>query len=150
MTDSDTIFFELRGDGDFIRIELTGLTYPKAELDWDRNWIRSKVAVEAGGFSGKFECYLMTTDFERFKQELSRIYNTLDGTALFNTLEGQVKIEIRGDGIGHFEANCSVMDFAGTGNKLVFDINFDQTVIPGMVRQLDNIIRIYPISGNLT
>ncbi len=149
MTDNDTIYFEIKDSGDFIRIELTDLSHPNAELDWDKNWIKSKVMIKAGGFSGQFKCDLMTTDFERFKQDLSILYNKLEGTALFDTLEGQLKIIIKGDGIGHFEADCSAMDFAGTGNRLDFEINFDQAIIPEMVRQLENITRTFPVSGNL-
>jgi hypothetical protein len=149
MTDSDTKYFELKDSGDFIRIDLLKLTYPDAKLDWDNNWIKSNVRVKAGAFTGQFDIELMTTDFEKFKQELSRLYDKLDGTALFDTLEGQVVIKIKGDGIGHFEADCSVMDYAGTGNKLEFELNFDQTIIPELVRQLDTICKHYPISGDL-
>jgi hypothetical protein len=88
MTDSDTKYFELKDSGDFIRIDLLKLTYPDAKLDWDNNWIKSNVRVKAGAFTGQFDIELMTTDFEKFKQELSRLYDKLDGTALFDTLEG--------------------------------------------------------------
>lgn len=149
MTDNETTYFELKDSGDFIRIDLQNLNYPTAELDWDRNWIKSKVTVKAGGFSGRFSCDLMTTDFERFKRGLTLLYDKLDGTASFDTIEGQVEIKIKGDGIGHFEANCFVMDQAGIGNKLDFEINFDQTIIPEMIRQLNDITTTYPISGDL-
>ncbi|MBO6793049.1 MAG: hypothetical protein JJ895_04005 [Balneolaceae bacterium] len=149
MTNSDTKYFELKDSGDFIRIDLLKLSHPDAELDWDNNWIKSNVTVKAGAFTGQFDAELMTTDFEKFKQELSRLYDKLDGTALFDTLEGQVVIKIKGDGIGHFEADCSVMDFAGTGNKLEFEINFDQTIITKMVNQLEGITNAFPISGDL-
>ena len=149
MNQNETKYFELKDSGDFIRIGLINLTHPNAENDWDRNWIRSKVTVKAGGFSGQFECNLMTTDFERFKRGLSILYDKLDGTASFDTIEGQVTIKIMGDGIGHLVADCSVMDDAGLGNKLEFEINFDQTVIPDLVRQLDEITWAFPISGDL-
>mgnify|MGYP003110328123 CR=1 FL=1 len=149
MTSNENIYFELKDSGDFIRIELMNLNYPNAELDWDKNWIASKVIVNAGGFSGQFECDLMTTDFEKFKQSLSLLYNKLDGLSSFDTMEGQVEIKIKGDGIGHFEADCSVMDDAGMGNKLDFKISFDQTIIPELVNQLNDITKAYPISGDL-
>ena len=149
MTDNETTYFELKDSGDFIRIDLLNLTYPDAELDWDRNWIKSKVTVKGGVFSGQFETELMTTDFDRFKQQFSQLYDNLDGVAIFDTIEGQVNIKIKGDGIGHFEASCMVMDYAGTGNKLDFEINFDQTLIPNIVGQLNNITKTYPIWGDL-
>lgn len=149
MTEPATIYFELKGSGDFIRIYLCGLSHPDTELDWDKNWISAKVILKAGGFSGEFCCDLMTTDFIRFRQELSALYNKLDGTAIFNTLEGQLTINIQGDGVGHFDASCAAMDFVGTGNSLDFELKFDQTLIPELVRQLDDIIKTYPASNNL-
>ena len=149
MTDNETTYFELKDSGDFIRLELNHLNYPNAELDWDRNWIKSKVIVKAGGFSGQFNCDLKTTDFERFKRSLSKLYDQLKGTASFETIEGQIKIRIKGDGLGHFEADCSVMDDAGIGNKLDFEINFDQTIIPEMVRQLEIVAETFPVTGDL-
>ena len=147
MTDNNTIYFEIKDSGDFIRIDLLNLTYPNAEDDWDRNWIKSKIKVKAGAFTGVFQAELMTTDFEKFKQEISKLYEKLDGRANFDTLEGQISIKIKGDGIGHFEADCFVMDFAGTGNKLDFEINFDQTMITDIVSQLDNITKVFPVQG---
>jgi hypothetical protein len=149
MAENEMIYFELKDSGDFIRIGLLKLNYPNAELDFDRNWIKSYVEVKAGGFSGQFECDLMTTDFERFKQSLSKLYNNLDGTASFTSYEGQVEIKIEGDGIGHFVADCSVMDNVGIGNQLDFEINFDQTIIPEMVRQLDCITKKFPVLGDI-
>ena len=149
MTDDDTTCFELKDRGDFVRVELIAWSYPGAEFSWDRNWIRSKVAIKAGGFSGQFDCELAATDFDGFKKELSVLYNKLDGTASFNTLEGQLEIKIKGDGNGHLKAECSAMDLAGMGNELMFTIDFDQTAIPRMIKQLEKIMETFPVPGDL-
>ncbi len=149
MIENDIPYFEIKGSGDFIRVELVHLAHPNAEDDWDRNWVKSNVTLKAGGFSGKFTCDLMTTDFARFQEQFSKLYNKLDGTAIFDTIEEQINIKIEGDGFGHFDANCVVMDFAGTGNTLEFLINFDQTTIPQVVRQLTSITKHFPITGSL-
>ena len=73
----------------------------------------------------------------------------LNGIATFHTLESQVEIKIVGDGIGHLKAECEVMDYAGTGNKLVFEINFDQTHIPKILNQLEKITKKFPKIGEL-
>ena len=148
MIHEETIFFELKEREDFLQIELIGFAHPEAELDWDRNWIKSKLTLKAGGFSGQFDCDLMTTDFVRFKEQLSRLYEKMDGIAIFETREEQVAIRIEGDGIGHFQADCIAMDFPGTGNKLEFGLNFDQTFIPDLVRQLKAITQIFPKQGS--
>ncbi len=145
MVNSKPAYFELRDDESFIRIKLIKVIYPNAIQEWDRSWIKAKVSVKAGSFSGQFDTQFMTTDFKRFKQDLTFLYDKLEGTMAFDTLEGQVKIKIKGDGIGHFEACCSVRDNVGTGNKLEFELNFDQTAIPDLLRQLKTIIDTYPV-----
>jgi hypothetical protein len=142
-------YFEISESGNLIRIELIGLNYPTAELDWDRNWIRGFVKVKAGAFSGEFKADFMTVDFVDFKNELIKLYDKLSGIVIFKTLESQVEIKIVGDGIGHLKAECEVMDYAGTGNKLEFEINFDQTHIPKILNQLEKITNKFPKFGEL-
>lgn len=143
MTNNDGLYFELKSNGDFLRVDLIGLSHPNAQLEFDRRWIKSLVTLKAGGFSGEFKCELRIDDFKNFKGELLVLYDELDGTALFETLEGQLTINIKGDGNGHLEANCSAMDFVGTGNKLDFEISFDQTIILRMVQQLETIANTF-------
>lgn len=143
VTNNDGLYFELKSNGDVLRIDLLKFSHPNAELDWDRRWINSLVTLKAGGFSGEFKCDLRIDDFNSFKDELLVLYDKLDSTALFETLEGQLTINMKGDGIGHLEANCSAMDVAGIGNKLDFELSFDQTMIPHMIRQLENIANTF-------
>jgi hypothetical protein len=142
-------FFEIAESGNLIRIDLIGYNHPNAELDWDKNWVRGIVKVKAGGFSGEFKADFITVDFASFKNDLAKLYDKLNGTATFHTLESQVEIKITGDGIGHLKAECEVMDYAGTGNKLEFEINFDQTHIPKILNQLEKITNRFPKIGEL-
>lgn len=145
----ETTYFEITESGNLIRIDLIGLNYPNAELDWDRNWIRGIVKVKAGAFSGEFKADFMTVDFMSFKNELAKLYDKLNGIATFHTLESQVEIKIVGDGIGHLNAECVVMDNAGNGNKLEFEVSFDQTHIPKILNQLEKIVTKFPKTGEL-
>lgn len=147
--DEETVFFEISGNGNFVKINLLGLSHPNAELDWDKNWVKGFVEVKAGAFSGGFDADFMTTDFANFRSELEELYNKLTGTATFSTLEDQVNIKIVGDGIGHLIAECYVMDIAGLGSKLQFEVDFDQTYIPNVIRELEKIISRFPKTGQL-
>ena len=71
----------------------------------------------------------------------------MKGQAEFKALEGQIHIKIEGDGFGHFTVDCYAMDQPGVGNKLSVEMAFDQTQIPGFVRQLDKIVKEFPIQG---
>jgi hypothetical protein len=145
----ETNFFEISENGSFIRIDLIDYNYPYADLDWDKNWISGIVKVKAGAFSGEFKTDFMTVDFVSFKNEMEKLYDKLNGIATFYNLENQVEIKIIGDGIGHLKAECEVMDYAGIGNKLKFEIDFDQTYIPKLLNQLEKITRRFPKIGEL-
>ena len=142
-------FFEISESGNFIRIDLIDFNFPYAELDWDKNWISGFVKVKAGAFSGEFKTDFMTVDFVSFKNEMEKLYDKLNGIATFYTLENQVEIKIIGDGIGHLKAECEVMDCASFGNKLKFEIDFDQTHIPKILNQLEKINKRFPKIGAL-
>lgn len=141
------IYFDITDGPDTIKVEPLNWTHTDAELDWDKNWIHSRITIKAGAFRGQFFCDLMTIDFELFKRELKKIYDSLKGCAEFKTPEAQIYIQIKGDGLGHFTVDCDVIDQVGVGNSLSLEMALDQTQIPAFVRQLDNIVKRFPIQG---
>ena len=139
MINNDSTYFEISGNGNFIRIELSNFNDLSTELGWSENWIKVIVHVKAGGFSGNFRADLTTWEFLTFKKELIILYQKLTGSATFDTLEKQVVIKVSGDGIGHLKAECILEDQAGFGNRLNLEIDFDQTFLPELIRQLEKI-----------
>jgi hypothetical protein len=143
----DEIYFEITDGSNVIKIEPLLWTYPDSDNDWDRNWISSRITIKGGTFEGKFSCDLLSSDFELFKRDLNKVYDNLNEIATFKTIEGQIEIKCIGDGLGHFAVKCKAMDEPGTGNELNISISFDQTFIPELVRQLNKIIKAFPIQG---
>ena len=62
-------------------------------------------------------------------------------------MEEWLSIDIAGDGKGHFRADCVAVDMPGTGNRLTFEIEFDQTDLPEIHGGLDAISRAFPVVG---
>jgi hypothetical protein len=60
---------------------------------------------------------------------------------------GQLAIEIKGDGKGHFHAACVAVDQAGIGNRLTFGLDFDQTELPEILGGVDAICAAFPVVG---
>ena len=145
MTD---IYFEIFDAGDIIRLEPIQVYDDASQLDWDRNWVKTKVIVKGGAFSGQFTADLMTTDFELFKRDLKNLDKDFKGTAKLSPLEGQLIININGDGLGHFETKCNVTDQPGYGGTLSFSLSFDQTELPRLINELDKITKAFPIKGD--
>jgi len=146
---TDDIYFELSDAGNIVRLDPIKLVYENSTLDWDRNYIQTKITVKGGAFSGQYQAEIMTVDFEKFKQELRKLYDNLKGGAIFEDLEHALQLEIHGDGIGHFEVEVTANDKPGIdSSKLNFTMAFDQTEIERLVNQLDNITKAFPITGN--
>jgi hypothetical protein len=146
----EELCFEIFDNGNFIRLTPVKISYPDATTDWDKNWIDAKIEVKAGPFTGAYSAQFRTTDLQYFRKGLAIIYDDLNGCAIFEELEGYLKINIKGDGIGHFEADCIACNNPGYGViTLNFELHFDQTQIMPMIRQLDVIMASFPMVGNI-
>lgn len=149
MDEKQEIYFEIFDAGDLVRLEPIELIKYNSDVDWDKNWIKTQVTIKGGKFSGQYSGDFMTVDFEKFKQELSILYDNLQGTANFNDLEGYLELKIIGDGIGHFEVDVKACDQPGVNaSELTFTMGFDQTEIKDLVNQLDRITKQFPIIGD--
>jgi len=126
----EEIYFEMLEAENFVRLEPIELIQYDSVLDWDRSWISTTVKINGGKFSGRYVAEFMTVDFEKFKQEVSKLYDNLAGTAYFTDLEGYLELKVLGDGIGHFTVAVSACDRPGAdGSELTFSFGFDQTQI---------------------
>lgn len=121
--------------------------YDQCQDYWDGNWVKSQIIIRVGGFHANITASLRTDEFFRFKEELSRLYSTLKGQASFSSMEEWLTIHVEGDGLGHFEAECVTMDEVGTGNRLQFRLDFNQTELPGIVKGLEGILQAFPVRG---
>ena len=148
---------EAAEDRPYLRIGSTEVSYlkvtPKQRLYderedfWDGNWVESAIELRAGGFQGRFSASLRAEDFTELRRQLAELHTHLEGEAKFSSMEGWLTIILRGDGLGHFEALCEAIDEPGVGNRLHFRLEFDQTEIPRMLKELEDIGRAFPVRG---
>jgi hypothetical protein len=150
MTHSSDIYFEIFDGGDLIRLEPIQAYDDTSQLDWDRNWIRTKVTVKGGVFSGQFTADFMTTDFELLKRDFKKLDQDFKGTAKLEPLERQLTLSIAGDGLGHFEVKCTANDQPNYGGTLSFSLSFDQTELARLINELDKITKAFPIRGDFS
>jgi hypothetical protein len=145
--DTET-YLEFTDTGDLVRLEPIELSFPDADLDWDRSWVKTKVTVKAGIFSGQFEAEFQLTDFERLKQQLKELDNDFKANAIFDSLEQQLVLKIKGDGLGHFELYCKATPDPSVRQILTFSLSFDQTYLKEYIRQLEEIAKAFPFSSD--
>jgi hypothetical protein len=131
---------------EYLQITVRGFAYPDAADFAEGNWLDTRIKIKVGGFMGDYEAQLQNVDFLHFRTGLARVYDNLDGYANFNCPEDHLEIIVKGDGIGHFTADCIAKDGPGIyRNELRFNIEFDQTEIPRLIRTIDDLLTEFPI-----
>ena len=135
---------------DFLRVRALKRAHPTCNDYWDGNWIRCNVEVIVGGFRGTVNEDLRSEEFAQFHDQLRILYERLTGKAAFGALEGWLEIDVAGDGYGHLTAKCELVDQPGTGNRLTFEIGFDQTYLPSVIAGLEKILAAFPVMGHRT
>lgn len=137
-----------RSNREHVTVTPSRREFPDVADYWDGNWVYARIVVAAGGFRGEFEAQLRTEEFVSFRDELRPLHEKLVGRAKFETTEGWLSIDIEGDGKGHFHADCVAVDLPGTGNRLTFVVDFDQTDLPEILQGLDAVTRAFPVVGS--
>ena len=97
------------------------------------------ININAGAFNGSYSCYFLTSDFVNLLEEIAKIYQDISYEFTFSTIEDQLKIHFKGDGIGHITLDCRAIDQAGVGNTLDFEITIDQSYLSGILTDLKGI-----------
>jgi hypothetical protein len=112
---------------------------------YDDNWVNVKVSIAAGAFTGTFDAAFLTHDFVRFRAELQSLHEKLKGEAIFSTLEEQLFIKLTVDEVGRIAVEGMAMDHPGVELKFVFDL--DQSYLPKIISDLDEIVTEFPVRG---
>lgn len=132
---------------EFILIDVTSRSHPYVDDFYDGNWLNTKVLVKAGSFSGAINGRVRANELVFFRDELTKLYKSLSGSAKFSTMEEWLALEIFGDGKGHFALTGEVKDEAGLGNILKFKFDFDQSFMPRVLSDLEKVINVFPVLG---
>lgn len=129
------------------RLEITVFNYERTVSgDYhDDNWLSVEVAIRCGAFQGQFPASFLTNELGAFYEQLAALQRTLRGKAEFTTLEEQLELAVTGDGLGYIKISGKARDVAGTGNKLSFQIDVDQTQLQASVQSLAAVLAAYPV-----
>jgi hypothetical protein len=128
-----------------IEVEVIGYERSPVGEYYDDNWLRVRVSVVAGAFSGKYDAAFLTGELESFRKELDELYRTLKGTAKFSTMEDQLSLLFCGNGLGGILLKGAATDIAGIGNSLVFEIILDQTHLHNTLTELNLVTERFPV-----
>ena len=133
--------------GEFLKLSIAGRSQPDCDDYWDGNWLRAAVDIRAGGFRGSVDGDIRAEELVAFCGQLAQLQQSLEGVAEYDTLEGWLSIRATGDGQGHIEIRCMVLDQPGIGNRLEFTLASDQTFIKQTINQLTEVTKAFPVIG---
>jgi hypothetical protein len=113
------------------------LLSPELPVESGYEWLSARVKIDVGAFVGEVSMSLLSSELQRFKEELETVYHKLRGKAELMTIERQLHLLVSVDKTGHVTVEGELMDGAGIGNQLRFSIHFDQTFLWRTLSELD-------------
>jgi hypothetical protein len=111
----------------------------------DDNWLAVRVRVCAGGFRASVGAAIQTAELPAFLSQLRPLCESLDGTAVFTSLEEQLWFRLVGDGKGTFEFDGEIADKPGPGNRLHVTLRLDRSQLQASIRELEGVVSEFPI-----
>jgi len=113
----------------------------------DGNWIDCELQIAAGGFRGGFCANLRSEEFQSFSEEVEDLSRTLEGTATFSSMDGQIAFSLIGDGKGGVRVTGEAIDTTGNGNRLQFAFGIDQSHVAPIGQSLHDLLVAFPVTG---
>ncbi|GGR46127.1 hypothetical protein GCM10008959_03910 [Deinococcus seoulensis] len=115
---------------------------------WDANWLDVAAEIDLPGqawvrAAGPF---LMTSDLAAFLTELRRMNETLTGTAKLQPLEPNLRVHLDCGPTGQVRTQIELTP-DHINQMHTFQLELDQTYLPGIIRQLDTILERFPVRG---
>ena len=136
-TESTVLAFHIGGEeAEYVRVE---------DLrDNGDGWFSANVEVVVGGFRGGFSADFNSWAFSDFQKQLETLYQTVSGSAVFTSYEAQLELVLACDARGRIQLRGEAMDQAGTGSKLIFELEIDQTYVPAIISSLQLALERHP------
>jgi hypothetical protein len=139
----------IAGESCALVLRISGYERPQLESGADANWLRAEVELTAST-SGRYSCReavsLRSEELARFRDQLARVVETLDGEAVLGHMEAQVGCTVRlAKGVGELEA--FVREQVGAELR-VTGIRTDQSYLQQTLRELTAIVSAYPVRGD--
>jgi hypothetical protein len=128
-----------------IVVEVLGYEHALVGEYWHDNRLKAAIDVRAGAFQGKVAATVITSELNDFLSELHVLFETLCGSAAFETIEGQLFLRVSGVGLGHISLDGEVADRAGSGNRLHFALQIDQSQLGASILELERVAAQFPV-----
>jgi hypothetical protein len=82
---------------------------------------------------------------EKFLQEAEQLYANMKGKAVLKNMDSVIRLEVTADKTGRLIWDGELVYPAGVGTFLKFTYESDQTFLPGLISEIRQILRQYPV-----
>ena len=106
-------------------------------------WLEALVHFEDGGFAAHFQISIMLNDLYAFYHQIKPFTDSLTGEARFSNIEDNVNLIFSTDGLGHIRITGTLRHPNNPYLKTDFVINSDQTFLPSLVTECNQILKHY-------
>ncbi len=137
----DDLVLSIKCDQGKLEIKPLKHENPNADNADDRSWIYTAVTVRVGGFVASYATSIRDVEFAILARELKHCYANLNRSFDFEVLESSFRLKVKGDGLGHFLLSGKCNQYNAT---LSFDMTFDQSFLPKMIDELEEINKRFP------
>lgn len=139
--------FFIVGENTKIEIEVFTQSYPESTDYWDGNWLNATIECEIPGFNAKFDLHIRTDELQDFSDQVKEMARKKAGKAALYNLDGYIEIEAIYEEPGTVNWTAALCYPAGNGASLKFDFSADQTSLNQLIKELDEIISVFPVVG---
>jgi hypothetical protein len=134
-----------QSENDPLIIRVLGGAYP--DDPYSRDWLTLQVDIELDGFSAHVENTVQITEIYQFYVQLESLYQSLQGTASFETLEHWLQLTVSAGKLGQIYISGSISHPVGGVREsatLHFELDeTDQTYLSETLKQLKNVVAQY-------
>lgn len=122
--------------------------FPKEQSGPDANWLEGEAKLDAGTtgrFHANHRVWLRTDDLEQFRNELREVVSSLNGTATMRHFEEQVgcTVDLKN---GRGSLTAFINEHIGCELR-VRDYQTDQSYLQETLRELDAVVKAFPVRG---
>jgi hypothetical protein len=152
-TDAHTIQISgdtLVGEPARVTLEMQHRQYPECRDYWDGNWVITRFQATAPGFHADFNETVHLREILALREKLAEMHATLQGRVEWKAMDGFLELVAEMDRSGHIRWTFDLHYPAGAGVVLSLQINNDQTYLPPIMGQMDDVLEAFSIVGSVT
>ena len=140
--DNSVVFL---GDKGKLRLDVLDYENKSAKAVDDANWLRAKLDVEAGPFTGTVSFGLTAVELDRLYQELAAATEALRGVVAFQNMEGNLSIQLEFQRTGTATLRGVITPYPAEANALHYEFRSDPISLEAAVKGLKRLVDHFPV-----